>query len=313
MMRVMVTGGAGFIGSHLTKTLLERDTEVCILDNLSTGKREHVPEGVPFFEVDLTDKDAVMSAVSRFSPTHVCHCAAQSSVKVSVEQPELDATTNITGGIHLLEACRNADVQRIVFSSTGGALYGEVPEGQLADEAWPVKPKSPYAVSKASFELYLDAWEKLHGLPYTTLRYSNVFGPRQDPFGEAGVVAIFSRRLLDNKPLKINALRERGDGGCVRDYVYVADVVAANLAVLDADLPGTFNVCTGVPRNTQQILEALARHAGMQQTHDLVEHTPHRPGDLERSVLDNSLLQTHGWRPQTSLEDGLRQTLDHFR
>lgn len=312
-MRVMVTGGAGFIGSHLTSALRDRAAAVAVLDNLSTGKATHVPDEVRLYETDLRDADAVTTAVRDFKPTHVCHLAAQSSVKVSVDDPGLDATTNITGGIHLLEACRAIGVERIVFASTGGALYGEVPEGELADESWPVQPKSPYAVSKASYELYLNAWEKLHGVRSTCLRFSNVYGPRQDPFGEAGVVAIFSKRLLERKPLKLFAMREAGDDGCIRDYVYVGDVVSANLAVLDDDMAGTFNVCTGEARSTRMVLETLARHAGIDDLSALVEDAPPRPGDLERSVLDNALLKSRGWSLQTSFDEGIRQTLDHFR
>jgi UDP-glucose 4-epimerase len=306
----MVTGGAGFIGGHLVEALAARGTSVAVIDDLSSGKRENVPRGVKIYEVDVRDGAAVTSAFREIAPTHVFHLAAQASVKVSVEQPVLDATINVVGGLQVLEACRATGVHRIVFASTGGALYGEVPEGESATEARPMRPKSPYAVSKASFELYLEAYAHLHGLRFSTLRYANVFGPRQDPHGEAGVVAIFARRLLERQPLKLYARTTPGDDGCVRDYVYVADVVAANLAVLDGDIDGTFNVCSGVGRATRDVLSELRKHVDGEP--EIVMSGP-RPGDLERSVLDPGLLSMRGFRPRVSFEEGIRRTLEWFR
>ncbi|MFS8582639.1 MAG: NAD-dependent epimerase/dehydratase family protein, partial [Limnochordales bacterium] len=224
-MRALVTGGAGFIGSHLADALLERGAQVAVLDSLATGRRENVAPGAEFFEADLRDRDAVLQAVGRFRPTHIFHQAAQASVKVSVDDPLLDAHVNVIGGLHLLEAAREAGVKRFVFASTGGALYGEVPDGRAADEGRPLQPKSPYGAGKAAFELYLDVYRQNFGLSYTVLRYANVYGPRQDPFGEAGVVAIFTSRLLRGEPVTLFARKNPGDDGCVRDYVYVGDVV----------------------------------------------------------------------------------------
>ena len=191
---VLVTGGAGFIGSHIVEDLLARGLEVAVLDNLATGKRENVPKGVPFFRVDLRDKEGVERAFREFRPTHVSHQAAQASVKVSVEDPVLDFEVNLLGGLNLLEACRQYGVEKLVFASTGGAIYGEVPEGERAEETWPPRPKSPYAASKAAFEHYLSVYGQSYGLKWVSLRYGNVYGPRQDPHGEAGVVAIFAER-----------------------------------------------------------------------------------------------------------------------
>src|SRR5690606_32194543 len=185
-MRALVTGGAGFIGSHLVDALLERGAQVAVLDNLSTGQRENVAPEAEFFEIDLRDDVGVWEVMRRFRPTHVFHLAAQASVKLSVDDPVNDASTNIMGGLNLLEAVRELGVEWFVFASTGGALYGEVPEGQAAGEDWPLFPKSPYGASKAAFERYLEVYRQNFGLKYTTLRYANVYGPRQDPFGEAG-------------------------------------------------------------------------------------------------------------------------------
>src|SRR5690606_27160174 len=232
-MRALVTGGAGFIGSHLVDALVARGARVAVLDNLATGRGDNVPDGVELMPVDLRDAARVYEAVAAFRPTHIFHQAAQASVKVSVDDPAADAAINIVGGLHLLDAARRAGVERVVFASTGGAIYGEVPEGERAREDWPLRPKSPYGASKAAFEQYLEVYRQNFGLPYTVLRYANVYGPRQDPFGEAGVVAIFTGRLLKGQPVQLFARREPGDDGCVRDYVWVGDVVQANLLAVE--------------------------------------------------------------------------------
>lgn len=309
-MRALVTGGAGFIGSHLVDALLERGAAVAVLDNLSTGSRENVAPEAEFFEVDLRDDLAVSEAVRDFRPTHVFHQAAQASVKLSVDDPVNDAAVNVIGGLHLLEAAREAGVERFVFASTGGALYGEVPEGEAASEDWPLLPKSPYGASKAAFERYLDVYRQNFGLKYTVLRYANVYGPRQDPFGEAGVVAIFSSRVLAGEPVTLYARKTPGDEGCVRDYVYVGDVVAANLRAVEAGLDGAYNVGTGVGTTTRQVLAAIEAAVGRSAE---VTPAPPRPGDLERSVVDASALQAAGWRPTVSFDEGIRRTVEWFR
>lgn len=309
-MRVLVTGGAGFIGSHIVQSLAERGVEVAALDNLLTGHRHNLLPEVPFFEVDLCQRGEVARVMAEFRPTHISHQAAQSSVKISVDQPLLDAKINLIGGLNLLEEALRANVQQIVFSSTGGALYGEVPDGRRAAEDWPARPKSPYAGSKAAFEIYLEVYRQTFGLASTTLRYGNVYGPRQDPHGEAGVVAIFAGRILEGKPLRLYARQTEGDQGCVRDYIHVDDVVSANILALQGGLQGTFNVGTGQGHTTQDILQVLTQAL---QGDVPVEFAPPRAGDLERSVLDPSRLLGSGWRPQVGFANGIAQTAHWFR
>ncbi|WP_022798830.1 SDR family oxidoreductase [Thermus islandicus] len=308
-MRVLVTGGAGFIGSHIVEALLKEGVEVAVLDNLSTGRRENLPPGVPFFGVDLRDKEGVERTFREFRPTHVSHQAAQASVKVSVENPFLDFEVNLLGGMNLLEACRRYGVEKLVFASTGGAIYGEVPEGERAEETWPPRPKSPYAASKAAFELYLSAYGQNYGLKWASLRYGNVYGPRQDPHGEAGVVAIFAERVRKGEPVTLYARRTPGDEGCVRDYIYVEDVARAHTLALFS-LEGVYNVGTGEGHTTREVLKAVAEAAGKISE---VIHAPPRPGDLERSVLSPLKLMAHGWKPQVGFQEGIRRTVEHFR
>ncbi|GAB5602473.1 NAD-dependent epimerase/dehydratase family protein [Thermus sp. FJN-A] len=308
-MRVLVTGGAGFIGSHIVESLLREGLEVAVLDNLSTGKRENVPQGLYFYKVDLRDREGLERVFREFRPTHVSHQAAQASVKVSVENPLLDFEVNLLGGLNLLEACRRWRVEKLLFASTGGAIYGEVPEGEAAEETWPPRPKSPYAASKAAFEHYLSAYGQNYGLKWVSLRYGNVYGPRQDPHGEAGVVAIFAERVLKGEPVTLYARKTPGDEGCVRDYVYVGDVVEAHNLALKG-LEGVYNVGTGEGHTTREVLEAVAQAAG--RTPQVVQAPP-RPGDLERSVLSPHKLMAHGWRPRVGFAEGIRRTVEAFR
>lgn len=309
-MRLLVTGGAGFIGSHLCEAAHARGAAVAALDDLSTGRRENVPAGVELHVTDIRDRGAVDRAVAAFRPTHVAHLAAQSSVKVSVDDPVLDAAVNIVGGLNVLLSAAAAGVQKLIFSSTGGALYGEVPECQRAAETWAMQPKSPYAASKAAFEGYLDLLRPTVNLPTTTLRFANVYGPRQDPHGEAGVVAIFSQRVLRGEPLKLFARRTPGDPGCVRDYVHVSDVVAACLWALEGEAAGAWNVGSGAPRTTQDVLDAVVAAAGREAR---VEPAPPRPGDLEASVLDPARLESTGWRARVGFAEGIAETVNWFR
>jgi UDP-glucose 4-epimerase len=307
--RVLVTGGAGFIGSHLTDAALAAGHEVSVLDDLSVGRRENVPAEARLFEVDARDGEAVRGVFAEVRPELVSHQAAQASVARSVREPVFDAQVNVLGSLHVMQACVEYDVERLVFASTGGAIYGEVAEGALASETHPTRPRSPYACAKLAVEQYLAAFTAEHGLTSTTLRYANVYGPRQDPHGEAGVVAIFARRLVRGEPIQVNARRTPGDDGCVRDYVHVSDVVAANLAAFDGriDVP-VLNVCTGVATDTRSLAKRLRdRLASPSEVRD----GGHRAGDLERSVLDPTLLSR--FLPERMpLAEGLASTADWF-
>ena len=309
-MRVLVSGGAGFIGSHIADLMLGDGHEVGVLDNLSTGKRENVAKATRLFHVDLRDRDAVFRVVSEFKPELVSHQAAQASVAVSVRDPLLDASVNVLGGLNLLDACtKQGGVQRVVFASTGGAIYGEVPEGTRATEASSPNPFSPYAIHKLAFEQLLAVYRRERGLTTSTLRYANVYGPRQDPHGEAGVVAIFIGSLLDGKPLRVNARKQVGDDGCVRDYVYVGDVARANALALRGEIQeNVLNVGTGQETTTRALALAVSRVAGREA--NLVAGD-YRAGDLERSVLDSSKLSRY--LPElVGLERGLALTYEHM-
>ncbi|MGB5546126.1 MAG: NAD-dependent epimerase/dehydratase family protein [Polyangiales bacterium] len=308
-MKILVTGGAGFIGSHVAEAALEAGHEVLVVDDLSSGRTENVPPGVGFEQIDIRNRDALRKVALAFGPDAISHHAAQASVSVSVREPILDAEVNVLGSLNVAEIALDCK-SRLVFSSTGGALYGEVPEGQVAAEGWPALPLSPYACSKASFELYLQAYGQASGLRYTILRYANVYGPRQNPHGEAGVVAIFLRRLLQGEPIQINARRKEGDDGCVRDYVYVRDSVRANLAAFEGALDGrTINIATGVPTSTRALGEQLLSLVGQPA---VVSDGAFRPGDLERSVLDPAVMISVLGEP-TPLERGLSDTAEWFR
>lgn len=309
-MRLLITGGAGFIGSHVAETALSKGWTVAVLDNLASGRRENVPAGVPLYEVDIRDREAVLRTFRDFRPSCVSHQAAQASVAVSVREPQLDAAVNILGSLNIMEACVANKVRQLVFASTGGAIYGEVPDGTRASVSTPPVPVSPYACSKFSVEKYLECFRQEHGLASTILRYANVYGPRQDPHGEAGVVAIFCNRLLAGEPLRINARRTVGDAGCVRDYVYIDDVAAANLAALENRIPDpVLNVGTGQETTTRQLAELLQAALGSQA--ELVP-ADRRPGDVERSLLDaDRMVQLLG--PAVSIQDGLARTAEWFR
>ncbi|MFO0567026.1 MAG: GDP-mannose 4,6-dehydratase [Polyangiaceae bacterium] len=235
--------------------------------------------------------------------------AAQASVKRSVEAPLDDAAVNVLGGINVLEAARDARVRRVVLASTGGAIYGEVPAARRAEESWPLQPKSPYAAAKAALEHYASVYSQSFGLETSVLRFANVFGPRQDPSGEAGVVAIFMAKLLQGERLGLFARRVAGDAGCVRDYVFVSDVVRANLMALDGRIAGTFNVASGQGLTTRAVAAALGQALGID---PVIDALPPRPGDLERSVLDPTALEQTGWRAEVSFERGVELTARWF-
>jgi UDP-glucose 4-epimerase len=302
-MRILLTGGAGFIGSHIADALVERGDEVIVVDDLSTGSRENLNPQVWFHHLDVRSPRAA-ALIDELRPDVVCHHAAQVSVSRSVREPALDAEVNVLAGLNLLEAARRAGA-RFIFASTGGALYGEATVLPTPEDhpAWPI---SPYGVSKLAFEHYLHCYGAQHGVSYVALRYANVYGPRQSPHGEAGVVAIFCQRLLAGEPPVIH-----GDGRQTRDYVHVADVVRANLAAIDAGVSGHFNVGTGRQVDVNHLFRLVAERIG---TGIEAVHGPPRPGDQRTSALDSSLIAERlGWRAQISLEQGLEETAAWFR
>jgi len=293
--RAIVTGGAGFIGSHVVEALLARGDEVTVVDDLSNGKRENVPEGVPLVERDLREGLGEVFADAR--PEVCFHLGAQVDVRVSVDRPTHDASVNVLGTIEVLEAARAHETQ-VVFSSTGGAIYGEC-DGPVTEEA-ERRPLAPYGVSKLAGEEYLAAYNRLYGTRHVSLRYGNVYGPRQDPHGEAGVVAIFLGSLAEGR-----APRIFGDGLQTRDYVYAGDVARATLAAAGQD-GGVFNVGTGSETSVVELYDACRRVAGSSLD---AEQAPARLGELQRSVLDVSRAERElGWRPEVPLEEGLRLT-----
>jgi len=297
---VLVTGGAGFIGSHVSEALVARGEEVVVLDDLSSGKRENLPDGVELVEGDIRGpQDELFAGVK---PTICYHLAAQIDVRVSVAHPEHDAQVNVLGTVNLLQAGLEHGTQ-IVFSSTGGAIYGEC-DGPAGEDA-PLRPISPYGVSKLAAEEYLATYNRLYGTRHVALRYGNVYGPRQDPHGEAGVVQIFFNRLLAKERPKVF-----GDGAQTRDYVFVGDVARATLAAAERN-GGVFNVGTGRETSVVELLELCQRIAG---TSFEADFQPQRPGEIQRSVVDPSrAVDELGWRPERSLEDGLRETYEFFR
>jgi UDP-glucose 4-epimerase len=308
-MRTLVTGGAGFIGSNLVDALVGRGDEVTIVDDVSTGRRENLAgalEGkAELVELDIRDADAVLAAVERARPEAIFHLAAQIDVRRSVADPAFDSRVNVEGTINVLRAAQAAGVRRMVNTSTGGAIYGEA-QVIPAPEDHPVAPEAPYGLSKFCAENYCALFTRLHGLSTVSLRYGNVYGPRQDPLGEAGVIAIFCGKLLEGGRPTIF-----GDGTQTRDYVFVGDVVEANLRAADSDATGAYNVGRGVQTSVLDIVEALAVHSsnGFE-----AEHAPARPGEVQHIALDASRSKAEfGWEPRVSLEQGLERTLDSLR
>ena len=309
-MRLLITGGAGFIGSHIAEQSIARGWQVAVIDDLSSGRRENVPSGAEFFQVDIQDQEAVDVAFSAFRPEAVSHQAAQASVAVSVREPQKDASINILGSLNILQACVAHKVRQIVFASTGGAIYGEVPEGTRAAVSTLPVPVSPYACSKFAVEKYLECFRQGQGLNYNVLRYANVYGPRQDPHGEAGVVAIFCNRMLANESVRIFARKTVGDPGCVRDYVFIDDVANANIAALEGRIPDRIlNIGTGQESTTLQVAESIRSSLG---SHSEILFGDCRAGDVERSLLDADRLVELLGRTVT-IDDGLARTAEWFR
>lgn len=306
-MRVLLTGGAGFIGSHVAEFLLLEGHEVAIVDDLSRGRCENVPEDAIFYEADV--RDGCEEVFAEFEPETLCHQAAQIDVRRSVAHPILDLEINTVGSLKLLENCVKYGVGRIVFASTGGAIYGEQDEFP-ATEGHPERPISPYGISKLTVEHYLRFYEAQHGLSYVALRYANVYGPRQDPHGEAGVVAIFAGRLANDEVCTIN-----GDGEQTRDYVYVEDVAKANVLALGGGIPpGAYNIGTSVETSVNELHETMAKASGSgSESAPRPEYAAAKPGEQLRSSIDPSKAdRVLGWQPRFDLPEGLKKTLTFF-
>ncbi len=303
-MKVLVTGGAGFIGSHLVERLIQEGHQVVVVDDLSTGKKKNIHKEATFYKMDILSS-RLERVFQKERPELISHHAAQMDVRKSVADPAFDAKSNIIGLLNLLECAVKHGTRRVVFASSGGAAYGE----QIsfpAKEDHPTRPLSPYGVSKLSSEHYLYYYQEVCGLDYTTLRYGNVYGPRQDPFGEAGVVAIFTQKMLKGEQPTIN-----GNGMQTRDYVHVKDVIEANMAMINKKINGTFNVGTGKETTVNQLFQNLREITST----ELKEiHGPQKKGEQQRSCLDyQKIFNVAEWEPTVSLKEGLETTVAYFR
>ncbi len=303
-MKILVTGGAGFIGSQIVDAYIEKGHEVVIIDNLSSGKVENVNPSAKLYKKDIND-DGINELFLDEKFDIVCHQAAQMDVRVSVDDPFFDARTNVLGSLNIYEACKNSGVKKIIFASSGGTIYGEQ-ESFPASENHPTNPCSPYGITKLMNEKYLFYYREVCGIDFVALRYGNVYGPRQNPHGEAGVVAIFTNKMLSGGQPVIN-----GDGKITRDYVYVGDVVRANLLALSDEMSGSYNVGTGVEIDVNYIFRELKRLTGS----DCKEvHGPAKSGEQRRSVISYDKLKNNfGWMPETDFAAGLEKTVEYFK
>ena len=306
-MRILVTGGAGFIGSNIADALIHEGHEVAILDNLETGFRKNVNPKARFYEHDIRDAAAVDRIFDEFRPEMVDHHAAQMDVRRSTRDPVYDAQCNILGSLNLILAAARTGVKRFLYVSTGGAVYGEVPQADLpVQEDYPVNPLCQYGISKHTVEHYLFLYRRLYGLSYVVLRYPNVFGPRQTPHGEAGVVSIFTGLLLAGKPCTIF-----GDGSKTRDYMFIADVVRANLLALATDYIGILNIGSGIGTSDQEVYDAVAAAVGVQSK---PVYADVRPGEVMHICLDaRRAKQMIAWQPTVRFREGVQQTVQYIR
>jgi UDP-glucose 4-epimerase len=302
-MKILVTGGAGFIGSNVVDAYIEKGYEVVVVDDLSSGKKENLNKKAKFYRLDICDK--ALEEVFEEGIDIVNHHAAQVDVRKSIADPAFDARINIEGSLNILENCRKYKIKKIIFASSGGVIYGEC--GNLPpNEDSLVSPISPYGVSKYAMECYLSSYEKIYGLKYTTLRYGNVYGPRQDPYGEAGVVAIFSGKMLNNEEVNIF-----GDGEQVRDYVYVGDVAKANILCLENGDNEIFNIGTSKSTSVNQLFSEMKE---LTQYSKEAVYKPSRAGELMRSSLDvKKVEQKLGWKAGVDIREGLKKTIEFFR
>lgn len=303
-MKIIVTGGAGFIGSHVVDAYCEAGHEVIVVDNLSTGKEEFVHPQATLIQADITDKDKIQEIIYEVKPDVINHHAAHIQVGNSVKNPQFDAENNILGLLNIMEAAKEVGVKKLIMASTGGAMYGnkQTPFSEEMRE----EPLSPYGVSKRSGELYLNYYHEQYGIPYTVLRYANVYGPRQNPHGESGVIAIFSEMIAEGKAPKIN-----GDGTHTRDYVYVGDVVKANLAALETEFVGALNIGTAREISTNDVFKTVVAEFGV----DIPEeHGEARPGEQVTSALSyDKAAEVLDWRPTVSFEDGVKEVVTWYK
>jgi len=303
-MKILVTGGAGFIGSNVVDAYIEKGYDVVIVDDLSSGKKENLNRKAKFYKLDICD-EAIDDIFKEEKFDIVNHHAAQVDVRKSIADPAFDARVNIEGSLNIIENCRKHEVKKIIFASSGGVIYGEcgtVPP----NEDSPVSPLSPYGIGKYAVERYLATYEKIHGLKYTALRYGNVYGPRQDPYGEAGVVAIFSGKMLNNEEVNIF-----GDGKQVRDYIYVGDVVKVNMLCLENGDNEIFNIGTGKSTSVNSIFSEMKKLIGYSRD---AAYRPPRAGELIKSSLDVRKAEERlGWKAEVDLREGLKRTIDFFR
>ena len=304
-MNILVTGGAGFIGSHIVDEYIRLGHRVAILDNLSTGRKRNINPAAKFFECDIRDSSKVKDVFSNEKFDIVNHHAAQMDVRKSVEDPIFDADVNIIGVLTLLECCMRTGVKRVLFASSGGAIYGEH-EYFPADELHPTRPISPYGVAKLTTEQYLFYYKAVYGIDSVSLRYANIYGPRQNPHGEAGVVAIFTTKILSGEEPTIN-----GDGKQTRDYVFVGDVVRANVLALNCEGSHVFNIGTEIETDVNQLFHSLKRSTSSSAGE---KHGPAKKGEQMRSVLTSAQIENAlGWKPSVTLSEGLDRTVEYFR
>lgn len=303
-MKILVTGGAGFIGSHISDAYLAAGHEVCIVDDLSSGHRENIPEGARFYECDIRS-DELERVFAKERPDVVNHQAAKANVRESFEEPMLYADVNVVGSVNVLECCRKYETKRVIYASTGGAVYGE-PEYLPVTEDHPINPLDPYGASKHHVEHYLSLYFRNFGISYAALRYPNVYGPRQDPNGEAGVVAIFAAKMLKGETPVIN-----GAGDQERDFVHVYDVARASVLALDRTDGKIINLGSGVGASVNTIVKALVNSSGYKGP---VEHGPAKLGEVYRIFLESSPAeQLLGWKPEISVQEGIESTVEDFR
>lgn len=303
-MRILLTGGAGFIGSWVSDYLIREGHDVLIVDNLSTGLRSNIPEKAEFIECDIRNKEPLEKIFREFKPEYIDHHAAQMNVRASVDDPVYDAEVNILGTLNLLELSRSNNIKRFIFASSGGAIYGE-PESLPADENTSAVPISPYGISKYSIEKYLHYYRRIYGLEYVSLRYANVYGPRQNPEGEAGVISIFCTKILNNQPCLIY-----GDGTQTRDYVYVSDVAHANIKAINGPA-GTYNIGTGVKTSVNDLIEIIKKVSSEAVK---VQNTEPRPGEVQDIYLKyDHTYEILGWKPELDIDAGIKETWNWFK